>query len=66
MKAFEEYMKKNYPNIYPNTGDYIHSLQMWRGALKEALKHETDLQPTELGDWIREELKKSWRNNKNV
>ena len=28
----------------------------WKDALEEALKYETDLQSTELGDWIRKEL----------
>ena len=45
MEAFEVYMQKEYPNIKVNSDDYIHSLHMWRAALKWILTQK--IQSTE-------------------
>jgi hypothetical protein len=57
MKAFEKYFISKNKYLPIHIGDYYRdSKDTWRAALEEALKHETDLESTELGDWIRKEL----------
>lgn len=38
MKEFERYMRKEYPFIKVNSGNYNHSWQVWDAALKWVLE----------------------------
>ena len=33
MKAFEEFMEKNFPKVRTTSTDYEYARQLWRGAL---------------------------------
>ena len=56
MKAFRKHWNKEIRPYIHNPSDRLLAEYWWRAALGEALKHETDLHSTELGDWMRKEL----------
>jgi len=56
MTEFDEWWRnKNKEGYYRHCTDV--ALDIWKAALERALTQETDLQQTELGAAIREELK---------